>query len=342
MGRWSRARARVDELSGTARALPEVIPLIGRALRQLIRVNVLDCASRLAAQTFLSALPALFVVAVFAPASIRNGLLSSLREQLGLQGATADQVQQVMANPHDDESHGFGVLGALITILSATALSRAMQRVCERCWELPRSPTRLAAWRWLAWVVIWLTVLALQAPLRKGFGLGWWLGLPLTMVVGTLLWWWTQHLLLGGRVRWLPLLPGALLCGAAMTGVGVASQVYLPHAMARSVAQFGPYGVFFTFLSWLIVLFTAVTFAIALGRVMSEEEPLAQLLGPEPALRPRPAAKGGKRSKGGRGGGAGDGDGDGGGGGKTEGPADRSGGADQDGGADQEGGAAGG
>ncbi len=297
MGLWSRtreraaalsakSRARTQALSATAQELPGRIPLVGHAVDQLIRVNLLDNATRLAAQAFLSAMPALFVVAAFAPASVREGLLSTLRDQLGLQGPTADQVRQVMQSGHDAEAQTFGAIGVLVTLISATALSRAMQRVCERCWALPRAATRLAAWRWLVWLGVWLAYLVFEGPIRKGFGAGWWLGAPLTFLILTALWWWSQHLLLGARVRWQPLLPGALLCGVALTGVTVASQIYLPRAMSQSVQQFGPYGVVFTFLSWLIVIFAAVTLAISLGRVVAEDEKVARVLGP--VRRPAP------------------------------------------------------
>ncbi|MFB7475444.1 YhjD/YihY/BrkB family envelope integrity protein [Kitasatospora sp. NPDC056184] len=276
--RTARWRHRSAALAGSARGLPEQVPLVGRALRQLFRVNLLDSATRLAAQAFLSALPALFVVAVFTPAAIREGVTHSLRKELGLEGQASQSVQQMLGTGHEQET-GFGVIGAVVTLLSATALSRAMQRVCERCWELPKAGTRVAAWRWLVWLAVWLLVLAFQTPVKDGFGLGAWLGLPLTFLLGTAMWWWTQHLLLGARVRWLPLLPGALLCGVAVAGIGVASRVYLPSAMSRSIGQFGPFGVVFTGLSWLIVVFTGLTLAIALGRVVSEEQAVARLLG---------------------------------------------------------------
>lgn len=278
VGRSARMKARGAGLARTARDLPERVPVVGRALGHILRVNLLDCATRLAAQAFLSALPALFVLAVFAPASVRNGVVTTLRKELGLEGAAQQSVHDLLASSHDNEP-SFGVAGALITLLSATALSRAMQRVCERCWEMRRAGTRVAAWRWLVWLLVWLLVLVFQTPLRDGIGQGGRLGIPLTFLIGTLMWWWTQHLLLGARVRWLPLLPGAVLCGCAVVGLGLASRVYMPRAMGRSVEQFGPYGVVFTGLSWLIVMFAALTFAIALGRVVSEEPAMVRWLG---------------------------------------------------------------
>ncbi|WP_329489269.1 YihY/virulence factor BrkB family protein [Kitasatospora sp. NBC_01246] len=277
-GRVTRLKKRSAKLARRARELPEQVPLVGRALGHLLRVNLLDCATRLAAQAFLSALPALFVVAVFTPAAVRENVMRSLRKELGLEGAAQQSVQQMLQSSHDQETT-IGVFGALVTLASATALSRAMQRVCERCWELPRAGSRVVAWRWLVWLLVWLVCLMFQTPLRDGFGLGAWLGIPLTFVGGTAIWWWTQHLLLVGRVRWLPLLPGALLCGAVVVGLGIASRIYLPRAMAHSVTQFGPYGVVFTGLSWLIVMFAGLTLAIALGRVVSEEEAVAHWLG---------------------------------------------------------------
>ncbi|PYC81326.1 ribonuclease BN [Streptomyces tateyamensis] len=283
MGRWSRARERGQELRERAEQLPGQVPLLARALAQLLRVNVLDNATRLAAQAFLTALPALLVLSVVAPAAVREGMVRSLHHQLGLSGEAQQQVQQLLASHQGEEANSFGVVGALVTLLSATALARALQRVCERAWELPKGKATVAAWRWLVWLGVWLGYLVLAGTIRGGFGLGWWLGVPLTFLVSTLLWWWTQHLLLGGRLAWAPLLPGALLAGVAMTGLGTAGQVYLPRAVARSIAQFGPLGVVFTLLSWLIAGFAVLTFALVLGRVVAEEPTVARLLGPPPA-----------------------------------------------------------
>ncbi|MFE1319009.1 YhjD/YihY/BrkB family envelope integrity protein [Kitasatospora phosalacinea] len=278
-GRWESAKHRAARLAESAKGAPERIPLVGRAVSNLIRVNLLDNATRLAAQAFLSALPALFVVAVFAPATLKNSVTGSLREQLGLEGPAQQQVQQLMNTQSDGTTQSIGAIGALVTLASATALSRALQRVCERAWEMPKNSARLALWRWVVWLLGWLVFLVVQVPMRKGFGAGLWLGVPLTFLASTAVWWWTQHLLLGGRIRWYPLLPGALLCGVAEVGLGIASKVYLPHAMTASVEKFGPYGVVFTALSWLIALFTAVTLALVLGRVLSEEPALSRRLG---------------------------------------------------------------
>jgi membrane protein len=170
------------------------------------------------------------------------------------------------------------VIGALIVLLSATASSRAMARVCERAWRLPRAAARLVAWRWVAWIVAWVAVLVLQGPLRHGLGAGPWVGAPLIFLADVLVWWWTQRLLLGARMPWLPLLPGALLSALAMTALSMTARLYLPTALNRSLATYGSLGSIFTLLSWLIAICAVLTFTITAGAVLATEPPLSRLL----------------------------------------------------------------
>ncbi|GAA2153594.1 hypothetical protein GCM10009760_51490 [Kitasatospora kazusensis] len=257
-------------------------PLIGRLTRQLIRVNVLDTATRMAAQTFLTGVPVLFVIAAFAPDSVRSNLLDSLRTVLGLQGASLDEVRHIFASDDQEAVGTGGAVGILVTLVSATACSRVLQRLCERSWHLPHTGVRLAAWRWFAWLLVWLGALLFQGRIHAGFGGGAVLGTFLSLLSGTLMWWWTQHMLLGGRLAWLPLLPGALLTAVSLVTLAWVSKVYVPHALNRSITQFGPFGLVFTMFSWLIVIFTAVTLAIAIGQVLAHEPALADLLGTPP------------------------------------------------------------
>ncbi|MFD8703428.1 ribonuclease BN [Kitasatospora sp. NPDC059648] len=285
-GRPSRARwvrAGSTWLRGRTATLRDA-PFPRRLVAQLVHVHVLDTATRLAAQAFLTAVPVLFVLAAFMPQAVRNSVSESLRTVLGLRGASLDEVKQVLRSNRTQTTDAFGAAGVLVTLLSATSCSRVLQRLCERSWHLPHLSGRLAAWRWLAWLLVWLTALTVQGQVRSGFGVGHGLGIFLYLLTGALLWWWTQHLLLGGRVRWLPLLPGAVLTGAALTALSSASRLYIPRSVDRSVTQFGPLGLVFTLLSWLIVVFTAVTLAISTGYVVAGQGRLARLLStPEPA-----------------------------------------------------------
>ncbi|MFD9406073.1 YhjD/YihY/BrkB family envelope integrity protein [Streptomyces sp. NPDC059989] len=260
-------------------------PLLTRLLEQLAAVRVLDCATRLAAQAFLGVLPAVFVFAALAPDWLQEQLVASIRTTLGLHDTALDQVRAVYSATDDTVIASTSGVGLVVTLLSATACSRALQKTCERSWHLPKAKARVAAWRWLAWLVVWLVAVLFQGPVQNAFGAGRVAGFAVAVVSGTLLWWWTQHLLLGSRIPWLPLLPGAVLAGVGEQLLSVGSRIYMPHAVARSMEQFGSLGSVFVLLSWLIMFFIVVTLAIAVGYVVAHESLPARLLG-TPAVEP--------------------------------------------------------
>ncbi|MEU3792363.1 YhjD/YihY/BrkB family envelope integrity protein [Streptomyces fructofermentans] len=277
-------RRRTGEVTARARALHARVetrlPVITRLVDRMVSVNIFDSATRLAAQCFLTAIPLLFVVSAYAPKPVQEQLVSSLSAVFGLTGAAKQQLDKVFSSPDSDLRQAIGVVGGLMVLLSATAVSRAMQRLCKRAWAIPRSGTRVAAWRWLAWIVLWVLALMVQGPLRDGFGLGAWLGIPITVITQTALWWWTQHLLLGGLVGWGPLLPGSVITGVAVTGLSLVAHFYMPRALNRTLAEYGSAGSVFVLLSWLIVVCVAVAISISTGAVLAREPFLAHRLGP--------------------------------------------------------------
>ncbi|MEB8337152.1 YhjD/YihY/BrkB family envelope integrity protein [Streptomyces endophyticus] len=253
-------------------------PLAGRIVQQLVHVSILDMATRLAAQAFLAGLPMLIAIASFCPQVVRRELLRSLRTLIGTSGATVRQAEELTGGG-DAALHSWGAAGVLVALLSATAFTRALQRLCERAWDLPRSGVRLVAWRWAVWLLVWVAMLIVQGVLHRAFGAGAVVGYPLQFGAATLMWWWTQHLLLAGRVPWLPLLPGALLTAAGVVAFCGASGLWLPRALRMSVERYGALGSVFTVLSWLILFFTMVVFGVAVGRVLAQEEFLRHRLG---------------------------------------------------------------
>ncbi|MEU8675385.1 YhjD/YihY/BrkB family envelope integrity protein [Streptomyces sp. NPDC048560] len=260
-------------------------PVLSELTLRLVSGNLLDSATRLAAQAFLAAVPLLFALAAFAPHTVRDQLGESLRAMFGLNGPSNRELQQVLDHSGSDElRETTGSVGAVVALVSATSFSRAMSRVCERAWGLPKSGTRIAVWRWMVWLLALLLVVLLQAPVREGFGAGLWLGTPLFFLTSTAVWLWTQHLLLANRVAWLPLLPGALLAAAATTVLGLTARLYMPGALNRALAEYGSLGLVLTMLSWLIVVCAALTFAFTIGAVLAQEPPLSHRLGTRPTL----------------------------------------------------------
>jgi hypothetical protein len=160
-------------------------PFVKRLVAQLVHVNILDTATRLAAQTFLAALPLLFALAAFGPDSLRNNILESLRTVLGVHGESLDEVKRIFQAGSQNVQQTTGGIGIVMTLVSATVCSRVLQRLCERSWHLPRARALVAAWRWLSWLLVWLAALLFQGRIHAAFGAGSVLGTLLSLLVGT-------------------------------------------------------------------------------------------------------------------------------------------------------------
>ncbi|MFI6416972.1 YhjD/YihY/BrkB family envelope integrity protein [Streptomyces sp. NPDC050842] len=284
-------KPRVERLrTGAERRFPVLTELTGR----LMSANLLDAGTRLAAQAFLAAVPLLFAFAAFAPHGVRDQLSESLGSMFGLTGESDEQLKQVLNGSASDEvRETTGLVGATVALVSATSFSRAMARVCERAWRLPRAKTRIAAWRWVAWLLVLLLVILFQGPIRKGLGAGALVGVVLTFLVATGVWLWTQHLLLAKRVAWLALLPGALLAATATTTLSLTARIYVPGAVDRAMGEYGAFGLVLVMLSWLIVVCGAVTFAVTIGAVLAEEPPLNKYVMRDGTATPPPAEENG-------------------------------------------------
>jgi len=248
--------------------------LLGDTINHLLQVRIMDSATVLAAKGFTAVLPVLFVVATYFPSSLRDHLKDSVRGAAGLQGASLTQVTSLLDAPDNDTRQAYGLAGFLIVLVSATSFSRSLQAMCERCWHMPKAASRVAAWRWFAWLSVFLLAAV------TGVALYGWLGMPAVLVpgivLGVLFWWWTQRLLLARRVGWLPLLPGALLAGISLAAWLAISRVYLPNELNRSIARYGPLGSVFTLLSWILCCTLILTVSFALGYLIIRREPFSR------------------------------------------------------------------
>lgn len=279
---WWRGRGR--ELAAWQRAFHGRVetrfPVVTGLVDRMVSVNIFDSATRIAAQCFLTAVPLLFVVGAYAPTAVRDQVSASVSAVFGLTGQAKDEVKQAFQPPPDDLRQATGLVGLLMVLLSATAVSRAVQRLCRRAWLLPRAGAKIAPWRWLAWIALWLGALVVQGMLHNGFGQGVvGLGIPVILVMQAAMWWWTQHLLLAGVVRWAPLLPGAVITAIAVSGLSVTAHFYMPRALNRALADYGSAGSVFILLSWLIIVCVAVAIGLSAGAVLSQEPFLKRRLG---------------------------------------------------------------
>ncbi len=257
------------------RAVHDATPLLNRATAELARVEVLTRALTLAAQMLISMVPLLIVLGAFLPHGLAVVMVSRVQETIGITGSSARSLRAVLTAPGSQVRTQTGVVGLLVAVVSAMSFVRMLQSTYERVWALPpvRGLTRQT--RGLVWLLGWLVyALSVAWSARAlGVGGGWSPGrLVVQCVLGLLLWWWTSHTLLLGRVPYADLWTGALLTGVGTAVLTEASHLVMPDYVASNVAQYGPLGVVFALTSWFFAFTTVVVLSAVVGRVVVEDE----------------------------------------------------------------------
>jgi membrane protein len=246
----------------------------------------------LAAQTFMALLPLLIVLVALLPSGVGDAVENMLRDHLGISGATDQDVHQLAVNR--SQLQGVSVISIVVLLASATSFTRALQRVYEVSWGLPRLGLRgsLRGVVWLVALAAYLAILGLALHYVSG-------GVAATVVrvvlsgIGAVgLWWWTPFVLLMGRVRLRSLLPCGVLTAVCLLVLGRVSVVVLPRAISNNERRFGTIGVIFAIQSWLVVVGVTIVAAAVIGAVAAQTSgPLGALArgsaDPEGWRRPR-------------------------------------------------------
>jgi membrane protein len=262
---------------------------IGRSLLRLtarfIRVQMFDRSMTVAAQVFTSVFPILIMAVVWLGS--RNS--DAVADAVGVPEETENILQDALANT---EGSGFGVIGTLVVLISATSLSRALTRAFAAIWDLPRPRAGInVAWRWLGAVLTVVGYLVLiRWLIRVVDGLpaadtwGWLVPLTLDTAIALLI----PLLLLAGQLPARLLLPGAFVFGLIMLVVRPASAAFLPRALETSADRYGTIGVAFTYIAWLYVMSFCFLGATLIGEVIATDEGWLGRLIRGPASEPEP------------------------------------------------------
>lgn len=244
---------------------------VRRFLSELARVELIDRSLALGAQMLLAIIPLLMVVGAFLPQDWGSDLLAQVRDTIGVKDDVMEPLREAALNDPATQPE-VGLLSLVVALASATSFSRAMQRMYARAWDLPTFKGLRAVRGSVVWLLGWVAMLQITALLVRSMT-----GVPLTglfriavqLVANTLLWWWSARLLLGGRVSWRNLLPGALLTGLLVVALGQLSSLFMPRFARTNLEQFGPLGVVFAIASWLVLFGGVLVVATVLGRHLS-------------------------------------------------------------------------
>jgi membrane protein len=244
---------------------------VGHVQRRFVQVDLVNQAVILAALALSLLVPVLVTLAALVPLGAANSLPAVVGARLGLESAAVADLQSLF--PSREAVRGSStVIGTLFTLLSAYAWPTALQRGYEIAWGVTSRGWR-GLWRPLVWLTAFVAAGALLLALpRSG------LDDPWRTILLLLLWtpiifvwsWWTQHFLLRGAVAWRLLVPGAVAMTVGLVGLRAFAAVWLSSAISSNYERYGPLGIVFMLLTWLIALSVVMLGGPVLGAALHE------------------------------------------------------------------------
>jgi membrane protein len=235
--------------------------------QRFVAIQGVDRAMALGAQAYTALIPLLIVYVSFLPRADNEDFADVMIEEFRLSGSTAASFKRAFAPAGEVES-SVTALGVTLLVVSALSFTRGMQRLYEGVFDLAklgfRNTPRAALW------LLVVTVFVALRPLVLDLIPGGWVHAAATLALSTLLWLITPYLLLGRRVSWQRLLPGALLTALGMAGVGIWAVLWMPHTLATSARQFGVIGIGFALLTYLVVVGAVVVVGTTGGALIAD------------------------------------------------------------------------
>ncbi|MFD9337411.1 ribonuclease BN [Streptomyces sp. NPDC060028] len=240
-----------------------------RAGRRWAHVRNLELWQRslgFAALGFLTLVPLLIVVSA-ADTRGGQGFAQWLGDGLGVSPAARVEIERLFALPGQTwrTTTAFGL--ALLAVFGLS-FGTLLQSGYEQVWGLP--PARWwARWRHVLWLGVLVGVLYLSAitpPWRESPARGF-----VTVAIGTLFFWWSQRLLLAGRVPWTALLPGAAATMIGLLGLRIFSRLVFSPLIASSAVTYGSFGTVLVIQTWLVGIGVVVFGGALAGRLLHDE-----------------------------------------------------------------------
>ncbi|MET9603633.1 YhjD/YihY/BrkB family envelope integrity protein [Streptomyces sp. NPDC006512] len=239
-------------------------------------IELMHRAMGFAALGFLTLVPLLVVVAAAAPGS-GSGFGRWLGQALGVSPSSRARVEMLFgaADLALERTTAFGL--AALAVFGLT-FGSAVQTGYEKVWDVPTARWH-TMWRHVIWLAMLVCYLALLVgiPAPSDDPLGTVLGTAGDLCGTCLFFWGSGRLLLGGRVRWRALLPGAVATSLGLLGLRVFSQLVFSPLIASNAVTYGPFGTLLVVQSWLVGVGFVVYGGALVGRLVHEHLTLRRL-----------------------------------------------------------------
>jgi membrane protein len=235
--------------------------------RRLVSMDVINQGMVFAATLLLCLFPFLIVVSALAGRSVVN----VLARYTGLNGQAAADADHLFASSAATASAVVGTASMVLFVLGGIAAAAALLQIYERAFDLPHRgmkdiPRLLAS---LALLIGTSLLTGWAGPgLRHAGGLA--LLAAAGLVWATGFWWLMMRILLAKRVPRRMLFFAACATGVLYVAMEVVFSLFFSAMVISDEKRYGPIGVIFALLSYLIAIGVVVILGAAVGFVWHE------------------------------------------------------------------------
>jgi len=235
--------------------------------RRLDAMDFINRGMQFAATLLLCFFPFLIVASALANRSV----VETLARHTGLNRQAAAEASRLFSSSAATANAVVGTTSMVFFVLGGIAAAAALQEIYEQAFDLPHRGRSFIPRR-----LVWLAVLV-GASLLTG-----WAGSAVRHVGGPVLlaaaglvwatgfWWLTMWILLAGRLSWRKLFPAACATSVFWVGMQVFFALFLSGIVISDARKFGPIGIIFALLSYLIAIGVVVILGAAVGLVWQE------------------------------------------------------------------------
>lgn len=250
----------------------------GHGYRRIREIDLDTHALALCAQQVLCTAPLVVAVSAVLQRLTDDGAGYFMTRFFGLYGDSAHAVTSLFRRTAPSISTFTLVFAMITALVFTTSVASVQQRAFELIWTLPRVIGVRSYFRQLGWaIMLGVYSVGMLALGRFGRILDHHIGRPGLMavalaqgVVTFLYYWWSQRWLLGGRVTWRSLLPGAIAVGIGTTVMFRLTRVIMPGQIAWQVHAYGLIGAVFVLSVWLMILSVVIFGGVLLGALITE------------------------------------------------------------------------